>query len=342
MRKILSLIILACMMAGILWTPTNAATKKSMDKARINGILAPVEKNWTREDREEGIITFYDENSSDEEVYVVISNSTKTVSSAGKLAKLLTKKSSKAKISKAIKNMECMYGAEFTKKDISLKKDSNGKYMAILNISMDTESDYLVIRNIDDRFIVIYGVAYPDQVKISSKIKKKVLKYAKEVVADEIGMSVNLLGKIVMPYEDEWALKRVNDLSEPDTAEFLAGSTQIAVMVDRADADEDTAKVSALLSDKANFEELKKFLMDLLYIPADETEEFPFGISYSMESDGNGSNYFVVDAGAGIAVLRVVGGTYIIMCEAMDDSYETMSEEMKDLVIKFVNDAFIE
>ena len=343
MKKFLSLILFTCMMAGIMWTPAKAASKK-MTTVRINGVLAPVERDWIRENRSNGIDFFYeDESSSDELLYVIISESAVSVPEAKKLAGLLSKKSSKSKICNAINKLDCLYGAEFTKKDLTLKQDPNGKYMAILNVNMDTETDYMVIRNIDDRFIVIYGVAYAGQVEISSEQKKKVLKYAKQVVADEIGMSVKIFDDIVLPYDDNWVLEERYSLSESDTADFLVGSNiEVGVLVDHVDADEDTVKVASLLSDKKNFEELKELMIELLDIPSDQTEYYPFEISFSMKSDGHGSNYFAIDAGAGIAVFRVIDGKYIIVCEALNVSYESISKKTKKSVIKFLNGVFVE
>ena len=341
MKKILSLILLTCMIAGVIWVPASAASKES--KVRIKGIIAPIEKTWVRNENTEEFNAYYDEKSgNDDQLFVIISESAVSSSAAKKLAGLLNKKSSKSKVCKAIKNLPIMEGAEFTKKDITLKKDSNGKYLAILNIHMDTENDYLVIRNIDDRFIVIYGVANNASVEVSSKIKKKVLKYAKKVVADEIGISVILKDEIVVPYKDEWTIKRYDEDDAESVLFSIGPECEIGMMADFADCDEETVKIAELIKDKSKFEELKALMIDLLGIPLDDMEDYPFEVTFAMESDGHGSNDFIIDAGAGIVVIRIIDEKYVIMCEALDYTYNGMSEEMKNSVIKLVNDAFLD
>ena len=346
MKKLLSILLLVCFVLGTVQVPVNAASKSATKTKRVNGVLVPIGKNWIEQGREDGLIVFSEkEDLSDGLVYVAASQPTKTNADAKKLAKLLNKKSSKSKVYKALKKLEIMSGAEFTKNNISLKKESNGKYMVILSLSMNTETDYLVFRNVDDRFLVLYGAGLKAGAgELSSKTKKTILKNAKKIVPDEIGMSLTLMNEIVIPYPDEWKMRDRYSVKEDDyeAALFEGDDIDIEIRVDYADSDDDTKKVAALLSDKANLGKIEQLLTELLQIPDDMTEEYPYKISFSMESDGHGSNYILLDAGVGCFILRVIDGKYIMMIEVMNISGEALDTKMRDKIIKTVNGTFIE
>ena len=338
MKRVLSLLIVFTIVLGIIGVPVSVSAKSKEEMVTVGGIIAPVSTKWTETLVYKGTAT-YDISGQDEGSFTtvfILSESVKSAEEFEKLAKVLSKKNSKAKVLKVLSNSELMEGSPITKKNLKLKKDAAGKYMAIVDFTQQGGSYYMVIRNIEDKYVAVYGAVSDDPV--SSKLKKTVLGYAKRIEADPMGQTITLVDDLKVPFDESWTLL----WNDKHWAELIAGTeTEIELGSDVVDADEETMTVAELMKDDANKEELEALLIELLKIPVDELDQEVVDSMFIMEPDGNGAYYVAFNLVYGYMAFRIVDDKYMIAATAMNPSEVPLEQETIDKVNKMIFDAYI-
>lgn len=328
------------MVIGSVWTPASAKKKQTEVYFRTGGIIVPISENWAKDLENNGTTLFYDIEDQDT-VFIIGAKSAGENKGIDKIIKLLSKKSKKSIVLKALVASNLAPDTDFDSKNLKLQKDSSGKYMAILDFTLSEykEAYYIVVRNIDDKFLAIYGVKNEDPGTLKKSMKKLILGYAKKMAADEMGMTLTMVKDLIVPYDSSW--KIISDYEANDVLCQAGEDIFINIRADYIDADEDTKKVASLLKKEKNAKKLKNTLYELMSINKEAAAKVDLENAFQMISDGKGSYYVTIDIAYSYIALKVVDDTYMILVLGMDDSETPLTQDMKDSILKVVTDAII-
>ena len=349
MKRISLFLLVLVMIIGTVWTPASAKKKQAEIDFRIGGIVAPIREKWVKDLEEDGSALFYDE-ADEDTLFFVGAKPAGFSDEVDKLLKLLSKKSKKSKVLKALKVNELAPDEDVSTKNLKVKKDSSGKYMAILDLTLPEYGGayYVVVRNIEDRFLAIYSIGSDSCDTLSKSIKKLILGYAKRIAIDDKDKTLKIVDNLTVPYDNSWILNYYDVYHDDDyvfiNEAYFKVSEDISVEVraDYANADEDTKYVASLLKDEKNAEKLKNTLFDLMLINEDHIDESILENAFQMIPDGKGSYYITIDLVNGYIALNVIDDKYMIMALAEDDSEAPLPQGVKDSMLKLVTNAFIE
>lgn len=334
MKRIISVLIIFAIAFGLI-VPIKASAKSKEKIVSVAGIVAPISSNWEEQYSDAGSLLYEipgQKEGTGTSVWI-LSESVNSDDDIKKAAKVLSKKNSKSKVLKTLFSSEALLDSSLTKKNLKLKKDPAGKYMAVIDYKREDSSNYIVIRNIDDRYLTMYAII--SDTSISSKLKKTVLGYAKRIEADPLGSYITLMDEITVPFDDSWTLV----LNYDDEGRLF---TDIGFTVYiYADYAKDK-KVATLLQDISNKEELKNHLMDSFNIRVEDIDKSIRDKMFVMEPDGQGSYYAAIYTGEGYVVFRVIDDKYVVMAEVMKGYMEVdLDEKTIEAVKQLILEAYI-